>query len=107
MSKLGVHEPEAFGESFIERFEVGAPGERTAPIKMSRFSVEPGITTPWDEHSVSEIWVVMSGSGVVEVGKRSEPVSAGEAFYMAPHEPHRAINNSPERLSFMSLWWPT
>lgn len=105
MVKLPSFEKEAFGEATIEKFDIGLGRMISAPIQMSRFSVGPGVATPWDQHEEQEVWVVVAGKGIVHEGDNSVQVGPGDAIHFAPQILHRVQNETDLPLLITSLWW--
>ena len=69
-------------------------------------SVRPGERTTPHSHDEHETFVVLSGSGVIEVDQESAPVTAGDVIYLAPNSHHTMKNTSQtERLDFIPIFW--
>ena len=76
------------------------------PFKSSRFSVEPGGSSPPDNHSVVEMWIIVEGTGELIYNEKSFQVKAGDAVYFGPFHTHLIHNHSSQSLKVLSFWWP-
>lgn len=106
MTKLALNAAETMRNGALERFAVGGEGQPSAPFMMSRFHVEPNLSTPWDQHKEREIWIVLHGLGTVETDGIPIVIDAGDVIYFESQTPHRVTNSGIGRLSIASLWWP-
>jgi mannose-6-phosphate isomerase-like protein (cupin superfamily) len=49
-------------------------------------------------HRQDEIYLVLEGTGTVEVGSETRPVEAGSAIFIPGNEPHRCTNTGASEL---------
>ena len=77
-------------------------------LSIARARVEPGQTTRW--HSLaatSERYVILSGTGLVEVGEQAPAgVGPGDTVIIPPGAPQRIANTGNEDLVFLALCTP-
>lgn len=76
-----------------------------APIRTSRFTIEPRCGTVEDRHSVHEIWFVSRGCLELLYDGGCHRLSAGQAVYFEPWKPHIARNVGPDTSEVFSMWW--
>jgi quercetin dioxygenase-like cupin family protein len=69
--------------------------------------VPPGGHSEIDQHPDRELFIVVQGSGEVQVpGGPAKPASAGSAVLMDAQEPHILVNTSDDQpLVALSLYW--
>lgn len=82
-----------------------------AALSVARARVEPGVTTHWHRlDGVSERYVILAGSGRVELGEPgavlTEAVSAGSVVFIPPGTPQRITNTGSADLVFLALCTP-
>jgi mannose-6-phosphate isomerase-like protein (cupin superfamily) len=77
----------------------------SAPFKASRFTVEPGCSSPVDSHGVREIWLVARGAGEVVYDGRAVRAKADDVFYFEPFKTHQLRNDGDEKMVVFSVWW--
>ena len=77
-------------------------------LSVARARVEPGITTRWHALSgITERYVILEGSGQVEVGEApAQPVQTGDVVIIPPDVRQRIANTGPEDLVFLALCTP-
>jgi len=77
-------------------------------VSVARARVTPGVTTAW--HRVRETWeryLILSGTGVVEVGDlMPTPVAPGDVVVIPSGVRQRITNNGPEDLIFLAVCTP-
>lgn len=83
----------------------GAPMQE-APLRSSRFTIEPGCGTQQDRHAVHEIWFVSAGCLDVCYDGAWHRVTAGQAVFFEPWRPHFTRNVGTEMAQIFSVWWP-
>lgn len=75
---------------------------------ITRARVAPGVTTRW--HALSEVterYLIVSGSGLVEVGERApERVQTGDVVVIPPGIRQRIGNDGKEDLIFYAVCTP-
>ena len=77
-----------------------------APLRSSRFTIEPGCGTEQDRHAVREIWFVSAGSLDVCYDGAWHRVTAGQAVFFEAWRPHFTRNVGDETAQIFSVWWP-
>jgi quercetin dioxygenase-like cupin family protein len=91
------------------RLEVVAAQElagRRAPFGISRFSVDPGASSPLDRHDDSEIWLLAAGTGILGYGDHETyEVKAGDILQLAPNTSHLLTNTGSQPILVFSIWW--
>ncbi len=78
---------------------------RSASLRSSRFTIEPGCGTHEDRHAVREIWFVSQGQLEVCYDGECYRVEAGQALFFEPWRPHFTRNIGVERAEIFSVWW--
>ena len=83
-------------------------GEDLAPWGVGRAVVEPGGATEPHHHDDHEMFVFVSGRGVLVVDGEESPVGP-ETTALLPAGSHHQVRNdsTTERLVFLSVYWPT
>lgn len=84
----------------------GPGGQQAAPFEASRWGLDPGERTSWDQHQVLEVWLVAAGAGSVWRGEEQTPVGPGDVVLMPSQVRHRLHNTGTSRMSLFSIWWP-
>lgn len=79
---------------------------RSASLRSSRFTIEPGCGTHEDRHAVHEIWFVSQGRLAVCYDGEWHRVEAGQAVFFEPWKPHFARNVGTQSAQIFSVWWP-
>jgi mannose-6-phosphate isomerase-like protein (cupin superfamily) len=77
-------------------------------VSIARARVEPGVTTAWHKlNGVAERYIIVSGSGRVELGEL-EPaeVSAGDVVRIPANTPQRISNTGDVDLIFFAVCSP-
>ena len=85
---------------------VNSPEDSAASVARAR--VEPGQTTRWHRlRDITERYVVMSGTGNVEVGDLApQPVGPGDCLVIPPMCRQRITNTGAEDLIFLAVCTP-
>ena len=76
-----------------------------APLRSSRFTIEPGCGTQEDRHAVHEIWFVSAGCLDVCYDGAWHRIMAGQAVFFEPWRPHFTRNVGAETAQIFSVWW--
>jgi len=81
-------------------------GDEAASIARAR--VAPGVTTRWHRlDGIAERYVILEGSGVVEVSDLpAQQVRAGDVVIIPPGERQRIHNNGAKDLLFLAICTP-
>ena len=79
-----------------------------APVSIARARVEPGKTTRWHRlNGTAERYVILSGSGRVEIGELPpEDVSVGDVVLIPPMCRQRITNTGAQDLIFIAVCTP-
>lgn len=103
--RLSYHSAEVWGDGVLLALLNLGDDAGPFPFKVSRFVLEPGASSPVDEHSVAEIWMTASGVGRLLYAGSAYDMSAGDVFYIEPGAEHQAINTAAQPLEIFSIWW--
>lgn len=81
----------------------GDPG-----VSIARARVEPGVTTRWHRLiGVTERYIMLSGSGRVEIGALpAQDVGPGDVVLIPPQCPQRISNTGTDDLVFLAICSP-
>lgn len=81
--------------------------EDDAEVSIARARVEPGVTTQLHAlDGMSERYVVVAGTGEMEVDGESLPVGPGDVVLIPPGVPQRVANTGDEDLVFYCVCTP-
>lgn len=69
------------------------------------YVLDAGATDPQSPHGEDELYVVMGGRAVVQVGDEERPVRQGTVVFVAAGVPHR-FHDITERLVLMVMFGP-
>ena len=72
-------------------------------LVMGVVEVEPGSHTPLHRHNCEEVYFILQGRGIVEVGGDRFEVSQGDAVYIRENVPHRIFNVGSEKLVYIAV----
>ena len=73
-------------------------------IQVKRIEVSPGLRFSLQKHAKrSEKWIVLSGTGLVTLGKQTIPVNPGVFVDVPTGEIHRMHNTGQEPLVFVEV----
>jgi mannose-6-phosphate isomerase-like protein (cupin superfamily) len=77
-------------------------------VSIARARVAPGVTTRLHRlHGITERYVILEGSGFVEVdGQAPRPVAPGDVVSIAPQCSQRISNTGPADLVFLAVCSP-
>lgn len=77
-------------------------------LSVARARVEPGVVTRWHRLAgIAERYVILEGTGVVEVAERpGEPVGPGDVVHIPPGCRQRIRNVGKSDLVFLALCTP-
>ena len=75
---------------------------------LARTRVEPGVTTAWHRlKEVSEIYYILCGVGLMEVGEKiAEEVSGGDSVFIPKNIQQRITNTGKDDLIFLCICAP-
>ena len=77
-----------------------------ADVSLAQARVEPGVTTRWHTVEAREIYYILRGAGLAEVGPDSWPVGPGDAVSIPPQVRQRITNTGPDDLVFLCVCTP-
>lgn len=71
-------------------------------LKIGHTTIYPtGKTTGHVHEDIEEVYFVVSGEGLMEIGKEKLPIKAGDAFYVPPGEYHTTYQKGNIPLTVM------
>ncbi|MGP3979639.1 cupin domain-containing protein [Streptomyces sp. KR80] len=83
-------------------------GEELAPWGVGRAVVEPHGTTDPHHHDEHEMFVFLSGTGVMTINDEERVICPQTAVLIPAGSRHHVRNSSDtNRLVFLSIYWPT
>lgn len=80
--------------------------KETPGLSIAQARVLPGVTTVLHALKSVEVYYVLSGEGVAEVGEERKEVSAGVLVHISPGNPQRIYNSGKEDLIFLAICSP-
>jgi mannose-6-phosphate isomerase-like protein (cupin superfamily) len=80
--------------------------EETPGLSIAQARVLPGVTTVLHALKGTEVYYILSGEGVAEVGEERNPVAAGMLVHIPPGKPQRIHNSGKEDLVFLAICSP-
>ena len=77
-------------------------------VSIARARVTPGVTTRLHRlHGITERYVILEGTGIVEVDMQAEqPVGPGDVVVIPPQSPQRITNVGATDLVFLAVCTP-
>lgn len=72
-------------------------------FELRYFEVAPGGYSSLERHAHGHAVVIVKGRGAVRLGDATEPVSALDVVYVAPHDVHRFLADAGEALGFLCV----
>jgi mannose-6-phosphate isomerase-like protein (cupin superfamily) len=96
---------DAYGIRYQQIYPNG--GEQLAPWGVGRAVVEPGGATEPHHHEDHEMFIFLSGNGILTVDGEEGEVSPEVTALLPAGSTHQVRNpNTTERLVFLSVYWP-
>jgi methionyl-tRNA synthetase len=97
---------DAYGIRYQQVYPGG--GEELAPWGFGRAVVESdGVTDP-HTHEENEVFLILEGAAEMTIGEEQRPVGRNMAVFIPGGSRHHIRNtSSSERLTFLSIYWPT
>ena len=92
------------GERIYIRELMNAPEE--PDISLARFRVPPGNSTQLHKLTITEWYVMESGTGAVEIDGQKTRMGVGDNLKISPGQSQRVINGGEEELVFQSICMP-
>lgn len=89
-------------ELFLHAFVLSL---REAPMRTSRFTIDPDCGTREDRHAVSELWFISRGELDVAYDGKCFRIKAGQVVFFPPWKLHSSKNAGKHRAEVFSLWW--
>lgn len=88
------------------RWKLLVGGERTPSrgLTVGTCEIPPGASLLRHHHAPGEVYYVLAGEGVSEVGEVVTPVGPGTALYIPPGVPHRTRNTGTVPLRFVWIF---
>jgi len=77
------------------------------PFKSTVFVVEPGKSTPQDNHQVEEMWVILEGTGLLSYETETLRVSSMDQLFFPSLKTHQISNDASRPLKILSIYWST
>lgn len=93
-----------FKERCFIRELLNTPAEPGLSIAQAR--VEPGVTTVWHRLSGTEVYYILSGTGLAEVNGATYQVSTGDLVHILAGEAQRITNTGENDLLFLAICSP-
>jgi quercetin dioxygenase-like cupin family protein len=81
----------------------GPAGEAGLGFELRYFEVAPAGYSSLERHEHGHAVVIVKGKGAVRLGEITEPVSALDVVYVAPHDVHRFSADAGEALGFLCV----
>jgi len=75
-------------------------------VSLARARVAPGVTTRWHTVEAREIYYILAGEGLAEVGEECYPVGPGDAVSIPQEVRQRITNTGAEDLVFLCVCAP-
>jgi mannose-6-phosphate isomerase-like protein (cupin superfamily) len=89
----------------VEAASLPFPLDAPAPFEIARWSVAPGTANDLDCHRSREIWLVISGTGVVTFADRTVRIQSGDAIAFESRTSHQVYNDGDQDLQVFSAYW--
>lgn len=88
------------------RWRLLVGGERTASraLTVGTCEIPPGASLLLHHHAPGEVYYVLDGEGVSEIGDLVTPVGPGTALYIPPNARHRTRNTGARPLRFVWIF---
>ncbi|MGH1433262.1 MAG: cupin domain-containing protein [Lewinella sp.] len=80
--------------------------EQAPGLSIAQARVLPGVTTVLHALKGTEIYYILSGEGVAEVGEERKEVTAGMLVHISPEKAQRIYNSGKEDLVFLAICSP-
>lgn len=77
------------------------------PFKSTIFVVRPGCSTPLDHHEEAEMWVILSGAGLLKYEGVQSRAAQFDKFLFPSFTHHQIFNDSAVPLEILSIYWLT
>jgi quercetin dioxygenase-like cupin family protein len=88
------------------RFLLGRGDTEENSLALTWVTVQPGSRQILHNHPEVQVYVLIAGQGMVQVGEERQAVKAGDLIYIPSNEMHGIENTSDEMLSYISAATP-
>jgi mannose-6-phosphate isomerase-like protein (cupin superfamily) len=75
-------------------------------LAVTWVEVEPGAAQIPHHHAPEQVYVIVQGTGKMQVGDETQPVSAGDLVFIPPDVVHGLVNTGPDLLVYVSAATP-
>jgi len=76
-------------------------------LTVTEVVLEPGGFQKTHSHAPEQVYFLLEGRGVMQVGDEKRVVREGECVFVPPGEEHGIVNPGPERLRYLSAAAPS
>ncbi|MDB5072327.1 MAG: hypothetical protein JWM87_3438 [Candidatus Eremiobacteraeota bacterium] len=80
-------------------------GVADSPWGSAWAAVAPGASSHLHGHDEEETFIVLKGSGTMQVDGQAESVAAGDVIYLPRFSEHTLRNDGAGDLEFLCIWW--
>ncbi len=74
-------------------------------VQFGLWELAPGATYHGHKHAAPEIYHLLSGKALWEVGEHSREVTSGSTIYTKPGQVHKMVNLTDEPVRAIWIWW--
>ncbi len=78
---------------------------RSDALSVGIYKLEAGAKDPQEPHNEDEVYYILSGRGMIQVGEEDQPVQTGSIVYVEKHVPHK-FHSILEDLSILVFFAP-
>lgn len=93
-------------KGLVSHFLLDATGVADTPLAVTWVEVDPGARQLPHHHPQTQVYVIISGSGLMRVGDEVQPVGVGDLVYVPSNAQHGIENTGNEMLSYVSAATP-
>ena len=97
---------ERFASGRETRRLTGVAGLPTTRFAMGHTSIDRGGAIPEHRHPNEEVYVVLSGSGLISVGEERRDVAEGCCVFIPPDTPHFLQNTGNGKMTLLWVYAP-